>query len=100
PQLAAEFITFENFRRYGIGPAQHLAGGIQVPRGNSLTDASAADDLPPKADGGQAVDLETDFSPDVPQEFDIPGPLMAKGKVISDTDAVNLAKPGGEIANE
>src|SRR6185436_5250142 len=51
-------------------------------------------------DGGQAVDLETDFSPDVPQEFDIPGPLMAKGKVISDTDAVNLAKPGGEIANE
>jgi len=57
-KLPAQTITVHDPSSQGIGPAQHLAGAVQVARLDGVSNARAANGIAIQRDCGQAVDRE------------------------------------------
>lgn len=99
-ELVAEPVAGHNLGGEGVGAAEHLAGGIEVARANGFADSGAANNLAIKRHGGDPVDAEIQFGPELLQERNIAAPLVAEDEVRAHADAVEVAEIAGQLADE
>ena len=99
-KLAADLVAGNDGAGEGVGAAEHLAGGIEVPGADGFPDAGAADGLAVEGDGGEVVNGEMEFGSQTVEERDVAPALMSKGELRPHADAVDVAAVADEGADE